>query len=120
MNKRQKKKQFKKRFGFNPPHNISIHRATQIIKNKENIIAAFERMKKAILDLWERIKKLVLELAEELKAAGAALVRSIEQQNRQRAALEHFQTKVLLQQRQQESEVMRLESNINISNHDRR
>lgn len=120
MNKRQKKKQFKKRFGFNPPRNISIHRATQIAKNKENIIAAFERMKKAVLDLWERIKKPALELAEALKAAGTAFISSIEQQNRQRAASERFQTKVLLQQRQQESEVMRIESNINISNHDRR
>lgn len=35
MNKKQKKKQFKKRFGFNPPRNISIHRATQIIKTKK-------------------------------------------------------------------------------------
>ncbi|MBO5094933.1 MAG: hypothetical protein J6C33_11350 [Lachnospiraceae bacterium] len=99
MNKRQSKKQFKKRFGFNPPRNISIHRATQIMKNRENIIAAFERMKKAILDLWEQVKKSALELVE---------------------ALKNFQTKVLLQQRQQESEVMRIESNINISNHDRR
>lgn len=120
MNKKQKKKQFKKRFGFNPPRNISIHRATQIIKNKENIIAAFERIKKAILDLWEWVKQPALELAEALKAVGTAFISSIEQQNRQRAALERFQTKVLLQQRQQESEVMRIESNINISNHDRR
>lgn len=39
---------------------------------------------------------------------------------RQYAALQVFQTKVITQQRQQESEVMQIESNINISNHDRR
>lgn len=39
---------------------------------------------------------------------------------RQYAALQVFQTKVITQQRQQESEVMQIESNINIYNHDRR
>lgn len=120
MNKRQSKKQFKKRFGFNPPRNISIHRATQIMKNRENIIVAFKRMKKAILDLWEQVKKSALDLVEALKAAETAFIRNTEMRNKQQIALKNFQTKVLLQQRQQESEVMRIESNINISNHDRR
>ena len=52
MNKRQKKKAFKKRFGFNPPRGISTRTATRIMEHKEIIIAAFERLKAAILDLW--------------------------------------------------------------------
>lgn len=51
MNKRQRKKQFKKRFGFNPPRNISMQTATRIMENKESVIAACERLKAAINDL---------------------------------------------------------------------
>lgn len=79
MNRRQKKKQFKKRFGINPPRGISIKTATCTMQHREKVIAAFERIKKAILDLWEMIKQPALEF-----------------------------------------EVMQIESNINISNHDRR
>ena len=56
MNRRQKKKAFKKRFGFNPPRGISIRTATRIMEHKETIIAAFERLKAAILGLWEQVK----------------------------------------------------------------
>lgn len=120
MNKRQRKKQFKKRFGFNPPRNISIQTATRIIERKEIIIAAFERIKQAILDLWEQIKKPALELAEALKEIGTAFISDKERERRQYAALANFQSKVLLQQRQQEREVMQIESGFNIHNHDRR
>lgn len=56
MNRRQKKKQFKKRFGINPPRGISIKTATRTMQHREKVIAAFERAKKAILDLWENYK----------------------------------------------------------------
>lgn len=113
MNRRQKKKQFKKRFGINPPRGISIKTATHTMQHREKVIAAFERIKKAILDLWEMIKQPALELA-------TALISNKEKRRRQYAALQVFQTKVITQQRQQESEVMQIESNINICNHDRR
>lgn len=119
MNRRQKKKTFKKRFGFNPPHSISIRTATRIMKHKEYIIAAFERLKAAILNLWEWVKKPVLELAEKLKKIGLAFISVQERNRQQREALTDFKTKVLLQQRQQEREVKRIESNTNILNHDR-
>lgn len=54
MNRRQKKKAFKKRFGFNPPRNISIRTATQIMEYKESIIGIFKRLKAAILNPWEQ------------------------------------------------------------------
>lgn len=120
MNRRQKKKQFKKRFGINPPRDISIKTATHTMQHREKVIAAFERIKKAILDLWEMIKQPALELATALKEATTALISNKEKRRRQYAALQVFQTKVITQQRQQESEVMQIESNINISNHDRR
>lgn len=120
MNRRQKKKAFKKRFGFNPPRNISIRTATQIMEHKENIIAIFNRLKAAILDLWEQVKKPALELAEELKKIRTAFISVQERNRQQREALSDFQTKVILQQRQQEREEKRIESNINILNHDRR
>lgn len=120
MNRRQKKKQFKKRFGINPPRGISIKTATCTMQHREKVIAAFERIKKAILDLWEMIKQPALELATALKEAMTALISDKEKRRRQYAALQVFQTKVITQQRQQESEVMQIESNINISNHDRR
>lgn len=127
MNRRQKKKQFTKRFGINPPRDISIKTATHTMQHREKVIAAFERIKKAILDLWEMIKQPALELATALKEATTALkeattalISNKEKRRRQYAALQVFQTKVITQQRQQESEVMQIESNINISNHDRR
>lgn len=120
MNRRQRKKQFKKRYGFNPPRSFSIHTATRIAENRGNIMAAFERLKRAIMDLWESIKKSVLELAGAIKAAATAFISEPERKRRQYIALVDFQTKVLLQQRQQEREVKQIESNINIFNHDRR
>lgn len=119
MNRRQKKKQFKKRFGVNPPRGISIKTATHTMQHREKVIAAFERIKKAILDLWETIKQAALESATALKEA-ATFISNKEKHRRQYAALQVFQTKIITQQRQQESEVMQIESNINISNHDRR
>lgn len=74
MNRRQKKKQFKKRFGINPPRGISIKTAAHTMQHREKVIAAFERIKKAILDLWEMIKQPALELATALKEATTALI----------------------------------------------
>lgn len=62
MNRRQKKKAFKKRFGLNPTRGISIRTATRIMEHKETI----ERLKAAILDLWERGKQSASKLAEAL------------------------------------------------------
>lgn len=119
MNRRQKKKQFKKRYGFNPPRSFSIQTAKRIAENRERFIAAFERLKRAILDLWESIRKPAPELAEALKAAATAFISEPERKRRQYVALTEFQTKILLQQRQQEREVKRIESDFNILNHDR-
>lgn len=116
MNRRQKKKAFKKRFGFNPPCGISISTATRIMKHKETIIAIFERLKAAILNLWEQVKKPALELAEALKEIHAAFITSAERRRRQYIAVEDFRTKLLL--RQQEREAKQIESNPDIHNHD--
>ena len=118
MNKRQKKKAFKKRFGFNPPRGISTRTATRIMEHKEIIIAAFERLKAAILELWERVKQPALELAEALKEIHTAFITSAERRRRQYIAIEDFRTKLLL--RQQESEAKRIEGNSDIHNYDRR
>lgn len=74
MNRRQKKKRFKRRFGFNPPRSISIKAATYIMERRKNIITAFEKIKKAILNLWEAVKKPALELATALKEAATAFI----------------------------------------------
>ncbi len=118
MNRRQKKKAFKKRFGFNPPRGISIRTATRIMEHKETIITAFVRLKAAILDLWERVKQPALELAEALKEIHTAFITSAERRRRQYIAVEDFRTKLLL--RQQESEAKQIEGNSDIYNHDRR
>ena len=117
MNKRQKKKAFKKRFGFNPPRNISIKTATRIMEHKENVIAAFNRLKAAILNLWEQVKKPALELAEALKEIHTAFITPTEKRRRQYIAVVDFQTKLLM--RQQESEAKQIEGNSDIHNHDR-
>lgn len=118
MNRRQKKKAFKKRFGFNPPRGISIKTATKIAECEEIIIARYERMKAAILNLWEQAKKPLLELAEALKEIYTDYITQKEWRRRQHIAVENCRTKLLLQQ--QESEVKKFESNFNIHNHDRR
>ena len=118
MNRRQKKKAFKKRFGFNPPRGISIRTATRIMEHKETIIAIFERLKAAILNLWEQVKKPAIELAEALKEIHTAFITPAERRRRQYIAVEDFRTKLLL--RQQEREVKQIESNFDIYNHDRR
>lgn len=99
MNRRQKKKQFKRRFGFNPPRSISIKAATYIMERRKNIITAFEKIKKAILNLWEAVKKPALELATALKEAATAFISNKEKHRRQYEALQVFQTKVIAQQR---------------------
>lgn len=58
MNRRQKKKAFKKQFGFNPPRNVY---------KLKNIIAVFKRLRIEILGAWKRIKQLVLNLMEKIK-----------------------------------------------------
>jgi len=118
MNRRQKKKAFKKRFGFNPPRNISIRTATQIMEHKENIIAIFNRLKAAILNLWERVKEPALELAEALKEIHTAFITPAEKRRRQYIAVEDFRTKLLM--RQQEREIKGIEGNSDIYSHDRR
>lgn len=118
MNRRQKKKAFKKRFGFNPPRGISIRTATRNMERRKTAVAIFKRLKAAILDLWERVKQPALELAEELKEIHTAFITSAERRRRQYIAVEDFRTKLLL--RQQESEAKRIEGNSDIHNHDRR
>lgn len=118
MNRRQKKKAFKKRFGFNPPPNISIQTATRIMEYKESVIAMFKPLKAAILNLWEQVKKPALELAEALKEIYTAFITPAEKWRRQYIAAENFRIKLLL--RQQESEAKQIEGNYNIQNHDRR
>ena len=118
MNKRQKKKAFKKRFGFNPPRGISIRTATRIMEHKETIITAFERLKAAILNLWEQVKKPALELAEVLKEIHTAFITPAEKRRRQYIAVEDFRTKLLL--RQQEREVKQIEGNSDIYNRQRK
>ena len=117
MNKRQKKKAFKKRFGFNPPRNISIQTATQLMEYKESIIAMFKKLKTAILNLWEQVKKPVLELSDVLREINKAFITPEEKRRRQYIAVEDFRTKLLLWQ--QEGEVISVEGNFNIYNHDR-
>lgn len=120
MNIRQRKKRFKKQFGFNPPKSLTIRTAIQIAERREEIIAAVERLKKAILDLWEIIKKPALEFVEAVKAAAKAFISEPERQRRYYVALVDFQSRLLLQQRQQEREVKTVESSFNIYRHDRR
>ena len=120
MNKRQRKKQFKKRYGFNPPRNIPVQTAIKIMERRESIIAAVAGLKKAILTLWEAMREPLLQFAEALKEFGTAFITVPEWERGQRAALKRLQTQLMLQQRQQEREVKQIESNINILNHDRR
>lgn len=118
MNKRQKKKAYKKCFGFNPPRHMSVKMATRFMEHKETTIAAFKRLKSAILGLWERVKQLVIELAEVLKEINTAFITSAKRRHRQYIAARDFRTKPLL--RQQESEAKRIEGDSDIHNHDRR
>lgn len=120
MNRRQKKKQFKKRYGFNPPRNIPIQTATKIMERRESIIVAMERLKDTILNLWEIMREPLLQFAEALKEFGTAFITVPDWKRGQRTALKRLQIQLVLQQRQQEREVKQIESNINILNHDRR
>lgn len=74
MNRRKKKKAFKKRFGFNPPRGISIRTATQIMEHRGNVVKMFYWLKSVILNLWECVKQLALELVEELKEIQVAFI----------------------------------------------
>lgn len=65
------------------------------MQHREKVIAAFERIKKAILDLWEMIKQPALELATALKEATTALISNKEKRRRQYAALQVFQVPIV-------------------------
>lgn len=56
MNKRQRKKKFKRRYGYNPPQNMSVHKA-------EQMAAVIEQYKKA----WECLKNTLLGIAKVLQ-----------------------------------------------------
>jgi hypothetical protein len=117
VNKRQKKKAFKKRFGVNPPKGIKPHDAIILYENKDAILLAAERIKTIILDAWAQIKGTFQRFYEELSKA----LREVEEKNRQQG--ETFKdTNAIeqLRQRAQEREAMKIESYINILNHDRR
>lgn len=105
MNRRKKKKTFKRRFGFNPPRNISIRAATRIAEEREGIIVKFERLKDAIMDLWEKVKEPMLELAEELKEIRTDFIAPEEEQRREYIAVKDFQTKLLLQKESGKEEI---------------
>ena len=51
MNKRQRKKKFKKRYGYNPPRSMPIHKAEQIAKTKEQYKKAWEWFKNTLLEI---------------------------------------------------------------------
>lgn len=76
MNRRQQKKQFKKRFGFNPPRNIPIQTATKIIERRESIIAETEILKATILNLWEIMREPLLQFVAALKEHDTAFITS--------------------------------------------
>lgn len=117
MNGRQKKKQFKKRYGVNPPKNIPT---TQAVANAKKINTAIARLKAAVLDFAEWLRKALLELAEKLKKAAEIISSTETGKHKHYIALKDYQNKEMEKQRQQEREVKQVESNINIYNHDRR
>ena len=114
MNQRKRKKQFKKRYGFNPPRRFSIQTATRIMEKKAEIVAGFERLKAAILNLWEPIREFVKEVAEAFKTVASIIIDTAEKKNCQYIALQDYQNKAIEQQKQQEKEETQVESNINI------
>ena len=97
MNKRQKKKAFKKRFGVNPPKGMKLRTATILFENKEAFIIAIKRVKEAILDAWEQIKEPFLIFVEELLKAAREIDRRLK-----------------------EKEVVAIESGFNIHSNERR
>lgn len=117
MNGRQKKKQFKKRYGVNPPKNIPI---TQAVASAKKITAALTRLKAAVLNFAEWLRNAFLELAAELKKAAEIILSTEAGKHKHYLVLKDYQNKEIEKQRQQEREVKQVESYINIYDHDRR
>lgn len=117
MNKRQKKKAFKKRFGVNPPSGIKLHDTIDFCEHEDTILLAVERMKAALIDSWERIKEPLIRLYREMRKT----IKETEEKE-PTARQRFYYSNAWQQQRQkmQESEAMKIDSNINILNHDRR
>jgi len=112
MNKRQKKKAFKKQFGVNPPSGIKLHDTIVFCEHEDTILLAVERMKAALIDLWEQIKEPFTRLYREMRETIK------ETEEKEPTAGQRFYYSNARQA--QESEAMKIESNINIFNHDRR
>lgn len=117
MNKRQKKKAFKKRFGVNLPKGIKLHDAMILYENKDAILLAVERSKAIILDVWARIKETFIKSYEELRKAFKEVAEKSRQQGTEFKATNAINQ---LRQRTQESEEIKVESSFNIRGHDRR
>lgn len=117
MNKRQKKKALKKRFGVNPPRGIKLHDVIIFYEHKDATLLAVERMKAAIINAWEQIKEPFIRLYGEIQKA----IKETEEKE-PTAGRRFYSSNAWRQQRQrvQESEAMKIDSNINILNHDRR
>lgn len=117
MNKRQKKKAFKKRFGVNPPRGIKQHDKIIFHEHKDAILLAAERMKGALINAWERIREPFMSLCREIQKA----IKDTEE--KEPTAGERFYSSNARQQlrrKVQESEAMKIESDFNILNNDRR
>lgn len=59
MNNRQRKKQFKRKYGFNPPKNMNISNAEDMAKAVEAIKQVWERVKDATQAIAEAIEKVI-------------------------------------------------------------
>lgn len=117
MNKRQKKKAFKKRFGVNPPSGIKLHDTIIFDEHKDTILLAVERMKAALIDLWVQLKEPFIRLYRVMRKT---IKETEEKEPTAGQRLNSSNARQQLREKVQESEVMKIESNINILNHDQR
>lgn len=67
MNRRQKKKNFKKKYGFNPPKNISLTKAEQAMKVALNCKRLWEDVRTAVLEVVEVVKKVYSAYCEAIQ-----------------------------------------------------
>lgn len=60
MNKRQKKKAFKKKYGFNPPKGVPVLKAEQIIRAGQAIKAFIN----SFIKVWKLAKTILAEIVD--------------------------------------------------------
>lgn len=65
MNRRQRKKKFKQRYGINPPKGYTMQQVATVIEVKDTILRVWETIKETLLNIADHITEWLKKMPQE-------------------------------------------------------